>query len=293
MMPAQQNHVTSGEFAALLKEHYVYSAPRRGEVFKATILSLNGDGVIVDLPESKRDGRVPDRDLEMLDQAYRASLEVGEQVPVRILKNTDRDGYVVVSINQGLKHADWLRGQDLLESGEIVDAEVIDYNRGGVLVSFGRIRGFVPNSHLAVSRRPSDEIKSKYIGRTISLVVIDVDQRRRRLILSERKANRVQRQQLLESLSEGDIRTGVVRNLVDFGAFVDVGGVDGLIHISELDWDYVEHPSNILSVGDEVDVLVLSVDPERERIELSRKRLLPDPTQPLAVDVNELEPLAV
>jgi small subunit ribosomal protein S1 len=293
MMPAQQNHVTSREFAALLKEHYVYSAPRRGEVFKATILSLNGDGVIVDLPESKRDGRVPDRDLEMLDQAYRASLEVGEQVPVRILKNTDRDGYVVVSINQGLKHADWLRGQDLLESGEIVDAEVIDYNRGGVLVSFGRIRGFVPNSHLAVSRRPSDEIKSKYIGRTISLVVIDVDQRRRRLILSERKANRVQRQQLLESLSEGDIRTGVVRNLVDFGAFVDVGGVDGLIHISELDWDYVEHPSNILSVGDEVDVLVLSVDPERERIELSRKRLLPDPTQPLAVDVNELEPLAV
>ncbi len=292
-MPAQQNHVTSGEFAALLKEHYVYSAPRRGEVFKATILSLNGDGVIVDLPESKRDGRVPDRDLEMLDQAYRASLEVGEQVPVRILKNTDRDGYVVVSINQGLKHADWLRGQDLLESGEIVDAEVIDYNRGGVLVSFGRIRGFVPNSHLAVSRRPSDEIKSKYIGRTISLVVIDVDQRRRRLILSERKANRIQRQQLLESLSEGDMRTGVVRNLVDFGAFVDLGGVDGLIHISELDWDYVEHPSNILSVGDEVDVLVLSVDPERERIELSRKRLLPDPTQPLAVDVNELEPLAV
>lgn len=292
-MPAQQNHVTSGEFAALLKEHYVYSAPRRGEVFKATILSLNGDGVIVDLPESKRDGRVPDRDLEMLDQAYRASLEVGEQVPVRILKNTDRDGYVVVSINQGLKHADWLRAQDLLESGEIVDAEVIDYNRGGVLVSFGRIRGFVPNSHLAVSRRPSDEIKSKYIGRTISLVVIDVDQRRRRLILSERKANRIQRQQLLESLSEGDIRTGVVRNLVDFGAFVDLGGVDGLIHISELDWDYVEHPSNILSVGDEVDVLVLSVDPERERIELSRKRLLPDPTQPLAVDVNELEPLAV
>ncbi len=292
-MPAQQNHVTSGEFAALLKEHYVYSAPRRGEVFKATILSLNGDGVIVDLPESKRDGRVPDRDLEMLDQAYRASLEVGEQVPVRILKNTDRDGYVVVSINQGLKHADWLRAQDLLENGEIVDADVIDYNRGGVLVSFGRIRGFVPNSHLAVSRRPSDEIKSKYIGRTISLVVIDVDQRRRRLILSERKANRIQRQQLLESLSEGDMRTGVVRNLVDFGAFVDLGGVDGLIHISELDWDYVEHPSNILSVGDEVDVLVLSVDPERERIELSRKRLLPDPTQPLAVDVNELEPLAV
>jgi small subunit ribosomal protein S1 len=293
MMEVQQNHIADGKFAALLEEHYAYSAPRRGEVFKATILSLNGNGVIVDLAESKRDGRVPDRDLEMLDQGYRASLEVGEQVPVRILSNTDRDGYVVVSINQGLKHADWLRAQDLLESGEIVDAEVVDYNRGGVIVSFGRIRGFVPNSHLAVSHRPSDETKSKYVGRTISLVVIDVDQRRRRLVLSERKADRLQRQELLESLSEGDVRTGVVRNLVDFGAFVDLGGVDGLIHISELDWHYVEHPSNILSVGDEVDVLVLSVDRERERIELSRKRLLPDPAQSMAVDLNELERLAV
>jgi len=292
-MQAQRNHLPNGGFAALLNEHYAYSAPRRGEVYKATILSLNGNGVIVDLPGSKRDGRVPDRDLEMLEEEYRASLEVGKLVPVRILKNAGREGYVVVSINQGLRHADWLRAEDLVESGEIIEAEVVDYNRGGVLVSFGRIRGFVPNSHLAVSRRPTDEIKSKCVGRTIPLVVIDVNQRRRRLVLSERKANRLQRQELLEALAEGDVRTGVVRNLVDFGAFVDLGGIDGLVHISELDWDYVEHPSNVLSVGDEVDVLVLSVDRERERIELSRKRLLPDPAQPMAVEVNEPEPLAV
>jgi len=292
-MQTQQNRVDTGEFAALLEEHYAYSAPRRGEVFKATILSLNGNGVIVDLPENKRDGRVPDRDLEMLDAEYRATLEVGKQVPVRILKNTGREGFVVVSINQGLRYADWLRAEDLMESGEVAEAEVIDYNRGGVLVSFGRIRGFVPNSHLVVSRRPTDEIKSKYVGRTISLAVIDVDQRRRRLVLSERKANRLQRQELLEALDEGDVRIGAVRNLVDFGAFVDLGFLDGLVHISELDWDYVEHPSNILSVGDEVEVLVLSVDRERERIELSRKRLLPDPAQSMAVDVNELERLAV
>jgi small subunit ribosomal protein S1 len=294
MMRQLPNDDEGGKFATLLKEHYAFSAPRRGEVFKATILSLNGDGLIIDLPQSKRDGRVPDKDLDMLDRDYRESLEVGQQVPIRILKNQGREGYVLVSINQGLKHADWLRAEDLLESGKVVDAEVIDYNRGGVLVSFGRVRGFVPNSHLAVSRRPNNEIKSKYVGRTVSLVVLDVNQRRRRLVLSERKANRVQRQQVLDSLAEGDVRTGIVRNLVDFGAFVDLGGVDGLIHISELDWEYVEEPSNILSVGDEVEVLVLGVDRERERIELSRKRLIPDPGQSApAIEVNELESLAV
>jgi small subunit ribosomal protein S1 len=115
------------------------------------------------------------------------------------------------------------------------------------------------------------------VGQVLSLAVLEVDQHRRRLALSERVAGRRQRQQLLETLTEGEVRTGVVRNLVEFGAFVDLGGVDGLIHISELDWRHVEHPSEVLSVGDEVEVYVLSVDRERERIGLSRKRLLPDP----------------
>jgi len=290
-MGLQQNQTADGRFAALLEGHYAFSPPRRGEVYNATILSLNGNGVIVDLPESKRDGRVPDKDLEMLDDEYRATLGVGKPVPVRVLKNTGREGYVVVSISQGLRHADWLRAQELLDSGEITEAEVIGYNRGGVLVSFGRIGGFVPNSHLSIPYRPTDELKRKYVGQTISLVVINVDQRRRRLVLSERMASRLRRQELLDSLSEGDVRRGVVRNLVDFGAFVDLGGVDGLIHISELDWDFVEHPSDILSVGDEVDVLVLGVDRERERIELSHKRLFPDPSQSMAIDVQELEHL--
>jgi small subunit ribosomal protein S1 len=290
-MLGERSPADSRRFAELLEEHYAYTTPRRGEVYNATILSLNGHGVIVDLPESKRDGRVPDKDLDMLDEEYRATLEVGNQVPVRILKNAGREGYVVVSINQGLKYVDWLLAQELLESGKVSDAEVVDYNRGGVLVSFGRIRGFVPNSHLAVSGRPTDDIKSKYVGRTVSLVVIDVNQRRRRLVLSERKANRLQRKQVLESLSEGDVRSGMVRNLVDFGAFVDLGGVDGLIHISELAWGFVENASDVLSVGDEVDVLVLDVDIERERIGLSRKRLLPDPVQSMAIDVQELEQL--
>jgi small subunit ribosomal protein S1 len=115
------------------------------------------------------------------------------------------------------------------------------------------------------------------IGQQLHLMVIEVNQRRRRLILSARKANRARREQLLAEIEVGDVRTGTVRSLVDFGAFVDLGGVDGLIHVSELDWQFVEQPSQLLSVGDQVQVLVLDVDRRRERISLSRKRLLATP----------------
>jgi small subunit ribosomal protein S1 len=130
-------------------------------------------------------------------------------------------------------------------------------------------------------------MKTKLVGQTLSFVVIEVNQRRRRLVLSERLADRQRRQQLLEELTEGDVRTGVVRNLVDFGAFVDLGGIDGLIHISELDWQHVDQPSEVLSVGDEVKVYVLNVDRERERIGLSRKRLLPDPWHRVIEELHE------
>jgi small subunit ribosomal protein S1 len=169
---------------------------------------------------------------------------------------------------------------------------VIDVNRGGVLVQFGRLRGFVPNSHLVVSsqglnRQQLSQVKSELIGQRLTLKVLEVNQRRRRLILSERLAQNQKRQQLLEGLVEGDVRTGIVRNLVDFGAFVDLGGIDGLIHISELDWAHVEHPGDVLKVGDKVEVYVLDVDREEERIGLSRKRLLPDPWEQVVETLHE------
>jgi small subunit ribosomal protein S1 len=150
------------------------------------------------------------------------------------------------------------------------------------VVTFGRLRGFVPNSHLtSIPRGLSGERlrqrKSDLVGDTLLLAVIEADSRNQRLVLSERKARRAQRKRLLEELTEGNVRTGTVRSLVDFGAFVDLGGMDGLIHISELAWKRVSHPSEVLGVGDSVEVYVLRVDRERERIGLSRKRLLPDP----------------
>jgi len=281
MMGEQLADWQQPQFAALLESDYDYTRPRRGQVRQAVVLSVREDEVIVDLG-TKRDGFVPRRDLELLDDAYRTRLQSGDRVPVCVLDTSGHRGELVVSLNQGLRQQDWLRADECLESGEICEAQVTGVNRGGVIVPFGRLRGFVPNSQLESVPRGSSgdrlrQAKSGLVGQTLSLAVIEVDQRRRRLVLSERVAGRRSRRQLLEVLTEGEVRTGVVRNLVEFGAFVDLGGVDGLIHVSELDWRHVTHPSDVLSVGDEVEVYVLSVDRERERIGLSRKRLLPDP----------------
>jgi small subunit ribosomal protein S1 len=264
----------------LIQDEYDYTRPRRGQVREATVLQVGENDIVVDL-EAKRDGIVPPQDLGLLDPEYRASLRAGNRVPVVVLRPWAGQDGIVVSINKGLQQEDWLRAKRFLESGQAFEAEVTGVNRGGVLVSFGRLDGFVPNSHLTSIRRGLRgerlrDAKSELIGRALWLVVLEVNQRRR-LVLSEREAGRQRRQQVLEELTEGEMRTGVVANLVDFGAFVDLGGADGLIHISELDWKHVSHPKEVLGVGDEVEVYVLSVDREKERVGLSRKRLLPDP----------------
>jgi small subunit ribosomal protein S1 len=266
---------------ALVQGEYDYTRPRRGQIREAVILDIGDNDVIVDVG-AKRDGIVPPSDLALLDETYREGLNVGDRIPVAVLRTGGREEGLAVSIHKGMQQQDWLRAQDYMESEQIFDAPVVDVNRGGVVVQFGRLRGFVPNSHLtSIPRGPRAErrreAKRELVGQTLPLVVIEVKQRRRRLVMSQRQAQRQRRSQLLHELTEGDVQTGVVVNLVDFGAFVDLGGVDGLIHISELDWQHVSHPSEVLRVGDQVEVYVLSVDREKERIGLSRKRLLPDP----------------
>jgi len=278
------------QLAALIENDYDYTRPRRGEVYEAVILTISEKDIIVDLGV-KRDGVVPRKDLESLDDAYRASLQVGDRVPVVIWKESACHGGILVSLKRG---QDWLHAQELSESGEVFEAQVTGFNRGGVIVPFGHLRGFVPNSHLTslppgLRGKHLRQAKSELVRQILLLVVIEVDPQRRRLVLSERAKGRRRRQQLFEELTEGQVRTGIVRNLVDFGAFVDLGGVDGLIHISELDWKHVNHPSEVLSVGDEIKVYVLNVDRERERITLSRKRLLTDPWQRVKATLGEGE----
>lgn len=181
---------------------------------------------------------------------------------------------------------DWNRAQALLESQEVLEARVTGYNQGGLTVAFGRLRGFVPNSHLSMlprSATPEQQaaLLGVLVGKMIPVRILEVQRKRRRLLLSERLAERAwrdrQREDLINHLHVGDRVTGRVRSITSFGVFVDLGGADGLIHLSELTWHRVKHPQDVVNVGDEVLVEVIRVEPDRGRIGLSRKRALTNP----------------
>jgi small subunit ribosomal protein S1 len=276
--------VSSVDSAQSGKENRDRDVPRQGTVHSAVIETVHDDAVLVHVQNVDRDGFVPARELESLNVGARSHLEPGEEIAVRVLKVGSGHGDLVLSMN--FQRGDWARAEDLMERGQAIEATVTGFNRGGVLVSFGRLRGFVPNSHLGRPALRSRKAKAMLVGRQLSLAVIEVDRSAERLILSERAAQNLDRDAVLATVKAGDVRSGMVRNLVDFGAFVDLGGVDGLIHISQLSWENVRHPSDVLSVGDEVEVYVLDVDRERQRISLSRKFLLPRPGDDTDTDVD-------
>lgn len=271
-------------FEELLESSFSYdfAPPQRGEIRSATILQIDEREIIVDMG-AKRDGIVPSQDLERLDDDFRASLTVGEEVPVYVMNPRDADDNLVVSINMGLQRYDWDKARKLLETEDVAEVKVAGHNRGGVLVRWNRLEGFIPSSHLTSAGYSSDrrDAWNELLGESLKVKVIEVDQDRRRLIFSEREAQREwrakQKERLLAELQEGDIVKGTVTGLRDFGAFVNLGGADGLIHVSELAWHRVDHPRDILTVGSEIDVYILSLDRETNRIALSRKRLLSDP----------------
>ena len=264
---------------------------RRGDIFQATVVSVDTHGAVVTLTEAEegdavRQAAVPIYDLEKLDAETRGSVQEGAALAVYIVTPQDREGRIVASIHQAVLNQEWLEAERLLESGEIWQGKVKGYNQGGAIVPFGRLRGFVPISQLLNMPKRGNPMQVRehlghYVGRTLPLQVIQVDRRRRRLILSYRRAYPIwreqQRQEFIDNLKAGQIRNGRVRELRDFGAFVDLGEADGLIHISELAWYRVDHPKEILRVGQPVEVLILKVNRKRRRIGLSLKRLKPHP----------------
>lgn len=271
------------EMESLLEQHD-YESPKVGDIREAIIVSISQKGIIVDLG-LKRDGIIQPADLDKLDPEERESLEVDDEIPVYIV-STDEQDSLQVSLHMARMNEDWIRAEELLDSGEIFEAEIIGHNRGGALVNFGRLRGFVPASHLTfLNPGMSDQDRQRRMARAhgdkIPVKVIEVDRRRRRLVVSHREAERVwqdkRRRELLEQLNEGDVVRGVISGWRDFGAFVDLGGADGLIHVSELAWHRVDHPRDVVSMGEELDVSVLKIDRDRERISLSRKQLQPNP----------------
>ena len=279
-----QKSATEENFEEMLASSfdYSYTPPRRGEIREATILQIDEREIIVDLG-AKQDGIVPSQDLERMDDEFRASLSTGASVPVYVINPRDQNDNLIVSINMGLQRYDWEKARELLSSQDAVDVRVSGYNKGGALVRWNRLEGFIPSSHLVSTNLSIDrrEAMQELIGNTLGVKVIEVDQDRRRLIFSEREAQKEwrarQKAKLLAELSVGDVVNGVVTGLRDFGAFVNIGGADGLIHVSELAWHRVDHPRDILHIGEEIEVYVLNLDRETNRIALSRKRLLSDP----------------
>jgi len=270
----------------LLEQGYAYSLPKRGDVVEGTIVSVSANEVLVDIG-FKSEGIVTSRDLEHLDPEFRRSLRVGQRVKVGVVRPEDRDGNIILSLQRALLEKDWDQAAELFDSEEIFDKTITGYNKGGLIVSIGQVRGFIPASQVVSVRGTQgdpverEEALAELVGQTLRLKIIELDRRRNRLILSERAAarewRREQKDRLLEELAEGEVRRGVVSSLCDFGAFVDLGGADGLVHLSELSWRRVGHPREVLEVGQEVDVYVLGVDAERRRIALSLKRLQKEP----------------
>lgn len=275
----------SPEMAGLPMQDWDYQQPKRGQIRPGVILSIGEQEIIVGL-DAKRDGIVPYADLQRMGPEAVARLSAGDRVDVLVLQTEELEGNLVVSIYQARQMKDWQRAAELAESGEIVEVPVIGYNKGGLVVPVGELRGFVPASQIpgfpqGLSQEERLRRLSEMVGESLRVKVTELDRRSRRLILSavaaEREWRQAQRERLMGELREGQVKSGRVSSLAAFGAFVDLGGAEGLVHLSELSWHRVRHPREVLRVGDEVEVYVMSLDEENKRIGLSLKRLQPEP----------------
>lgn len=272
-------------FERYLEEDLTFDMPSRGDLYEGVIVEVRPNEILVNVG-SKRDGVVPQSDLARLDPEFVKNLREGQTVDVVVSRQSDDEGLFLLSMADAQQQKDWIYAQELLESGETTVHSVIGFNKGGLTVEFNHLRGFVPASHVVdMPRNMSEEERRQelenHIGEEMRLKVIEVERRRRRLVMSQMLAEREYRahrkEELFDKLSVGDELEGTVRSIRPFGAFVDIGGADGLLHVSEIDWAPVKHPKDVLDVGEKVKVKVIRLDPERHRIALSRKRVLPNP----------------
>jgi small subunit ribosomal protein S1 len=271
---------------------------KHGDVVEGTVVRIDPDEILVDFG-GKSEGVVSNRELMSRrgprdGDEPRAELKVGDEVLVYVLQPESPEGHAVLSLRRAGLERKWRAMQERFDAGEIVEARVIDHNKGGLIVDLG-VRGFVPISQIVdFPRRPRDEqprgaaqeIAEKlqpFVGRTLRLKILEVNRKANRLILSEKVAlyeeRREKRDELFSSLQVGQRVQGTVRSIAPFGVFVDLGGIDGLVHKSELSWNKVNNPETAYAIGDEVEAEVIDINHERGRISLSIRRLQPDPWQ--------------
>ena len=262
--------------------------PQAGEIKTGTIASIAPGQIMVSIG-AKSEGIINGQEFELIPPDVFASMEVGQDIPVYVITPEDHNGNLILSYIRALEAESWEKAEEVMKEKEAFTGKVVGYNRGGLLVSFDKLRGFVPTSQLSYSRRMelsgenAEKRFGEMIGEEIAMQIIEVDQERRRLIFSEKAASHETRDtirdKIIENLEVGDIKTGRVTSLADFGAFVNINGADGLVHLSEISWDRIRHPGDELKVGQEVKVQVISIDEEKRHIGLSIRRLKEDPWQ--------------
>ena len=248
----------------------------RGQIVDGTIVQLDEQGALVDVG-TKSEGHIPMNEMGATTHEDGTPLAVGDRVSVFVVRPEDEEGNPVLSKRMADYESTWHRLTQAYEQKEVIAAMVSDRVKGGLVVDLG-VRGFLPASHVRIR---NVHALDRLVGQSIKVKIIEVDRARKRVVVSHKDAVDEERQkrrdQTLANLQENEICKGVVRRLTDYGAFVDLGGVDGLLHVTEISWTRIDHPSEVLKVGDKIDVIILRYDRTQNRISLGRKQILPDP----------------
>lgn len=272
--------------AALLEQSEDYRTPNRGEIVEGTVMGWDRDGMLVDIG-AKSEGVVPRHEMQSLGPDAESKYGSGDQVFVFVVQPESADGQIVLSVDRARGEQGWHTLQERFESGEVFEAPVTGHNKGGLLVNVEGVNAFVPMSQVVGFRpergredEPGGPSLADAVGRSLRLKVIEINRRRNRVILSERAAlqewRMEQKERLIQELREGDIRRGRITSVRSFGVFVDLGGADGLAHLSELSWERDKSPMDLFHVGDEVNVYITKIDPENKKIALSLRRAQPE-----------------
>jgi len=260
------------------KYEETFKAYKPGDIVKGKVVKLDPIGVLVDIGY-KAEGLIPPAELS--DKPYTSVEEIvkiGDEIDVYIEKLESKEGYVVLSKKHADKEKKWRIAYDAYKNKKVLEAKVISAVKGGLVVDCEGIRGFIPASQVA---KKAEVELSEFVGKSLPIKVMEIDRKQGRVVLSHKLAavekQRFQIDKLFDELEVGQVRRGAVTSIKKFGAFVDLGGVEGLIPLSEISWKRVNHPSEVLKIGDEIDVFVLGVDREKRKVSLGLKELQPDP----------------
>lgn len=281
---SSQGSAGGGEMAALLEESSEFKSPQRGDIVEGIAMGWDRDGLLVDIG-AKSEGVVPRNEMQSFAPDAESKIQPGTKILVFIVQPDTAEGQILLSLDRARGERGWHVLQERFESGETFEGPVTGHNKGGLLVNVEGVNAFVPLSQL-VGVRPDRNREdggasslAEAVGKQLRLKVIEINRRRNRVILSERAAlqewRMAQKERLIEELHEGDIRRGRISSVRNFGVFVDLGGADGLAHLSELSWERDKTPAELFNVGDEVDVYITKIDPENKKIALSLRRANP------------------